>query len=338
MVNNTSNRLIAGNLEYPEIIKTTSNPINLDIQKILLSTPSQSSSQKCWSIVKLSLKILFAPITIIAYLIHALFSEIASSNGLGNEQALKNINSMKRDELLHLGGQEIRFGFNEKALLEGMVFKTNSPTANAKTILICTGSHRSYEDYAIPMVNTFLSMGHNVMTFNYEGFGKSDGKASEDGVYRSVEAAYQYLIQEKGCKDQDIIGWGYSLGSGAVTNLAINHKINIVVDRGFSTMSEVAYQCAPSGLKTLARFIFFVGAHFDNVSKLNKVKGNILVAQGKNDTTMNGELHGKLLHEAVSNNPNGIFRNVDSAHIHTADDVWFAKGEDRTFVEQFLKA
>lgn len=269
-----------------------------------------------------------------AYLIFKACSRAASSQGLGNEEA-RHVDKEMRSQLLALGGEEIQFGFNEKSVLEGMYFQSDDQNLNSKTILICTGSHLSYEKYAIPMVRTLKSMGHNVMIFNYEGFGNSEGTRSEKNVYASAEAAYQYLKQEKGCLDDNIVGWGYSLGSGAVSHLASKYKVDVVIDRGFASMSAVAYQAAPTGFKNIARIIFIVGAHFDNLNKLKKAKGKILIAQGVRDLTMVEENHGKLLHNAVANHQHAIFRNVNSAHLHT-DSVWFELGEDREVLEQFL--
>lgn len=296
----------------------------------------KSRSQKAWTIAKLSVKILFIPMTLLIYIIHRVFSKIAALNVLGNETGTKHINLKEREKLVRLGGQKFFFGFHKKLLLEGMFFPTSCSNAKTKTVLVCTGSHNSYEKSAVPMVSAFKSMGHHVMLFNYEGFGNSEGIASEKGIYRSVEAAYQYLKQEKRCRDENIVAWGYSLGSGAVTDLASKHKIDIVIDRGFSSMSEVVYQEAPRGLKTISRIISLIGAPFNNLKKLKRAKGAILIAQGIDDRMMTKERHGKLLQDAISNNRNAIFMEVNSRHHHTGK-VWFEKGEDRVRVEQFLR-
>lgn len=321
------------NNTYTEHSQPAVRPISLDVNTILLKKHSSSSTAS--NLLKLSIKILFAPITLIVYLISKIFSKIAVTRGFGHKHQIKDVDLAKRAALLNLGGQPINFGFNKKCLLEGMYFQSNSPK-NSKTILICSGSHQSYEKQTISMINAFLSMGHNVMTFNYEGFGESGGKASEKGVYRSAEAAYQYLKQEKGCTDDNIVAWGYSLGSGAVTDLALKHKINIVLDRGFASMSKVAYSAAHKGLKNLARFIFRFGAHFDNAKKLKKICGKILIAQGSNDRIMTPEHQGKALQKAISKNPQATFMSVGSGHLNTDDDVWFANGNDRNAVEHFL--
>lgn len=318
-----------------DLLSPSAKPVD-SLKEIIITTlvPADRLAEKNLSILITTIKVIFFPLTLFAFLIVRSFSSIASSNGLGTEQA-KLINDSKRAKLISMGGEEIKFGIKGQPVLEGMFFEADPKNPQAKTILLCTGSHQSYENYAPAMVEALKSMGHNIMVFNYEGFGNSEGTRSEEGVYRSVEAAYQYLKQEKKCADDSIVAWGYSLGSGAVCDLASKHAVDIVIDRGFSSMSEVAYQSAPAGLKTVAKVIFIVGAHFDNLSKLSDNEGNIFIAQGKWDATMTKSNHGVYLQHAVSNNKNAFFQEVDSGHYHN-DDVWFAKDPDRGEIEKFL--
>jgi predicted alpha/beta-fold hydrolase len=272
------------------------------------------------------------------YLIVESLSLIASSQGLGTDSQVRNTDDSKREKLRTMGGEEIKFGMAKEAVLEGMYFKADPTVDNPKpkTILLCTGSHQSYEHYAIPMVKELKAMGHNVLIFNYEGFGKSEGKRSEAGVYRSVEAAYQYLKQKKECPDDSIVAWGYSLGSGAVSDLTAKHHVDVVIDRGFSSMSEVAHEVAPTGLKTMAKIIFMVGAYFNNIDKLASTQAKVFIAQGTRDGTMIAEKHGQKLQHVLSENPNAVYQEIDMAHFHDDDYVWFSGYPERALVQDFL--
>lgn len=304
-----------------------------NIETRILSNPENTTTQKIINLLKCSVKVIFAPITLIVYLA----SRFAAYQGLGSERETRKIDEKKRAQLLAKHGETIKFGLEGQPILEGMYFHSNQEQKNAKTILLCTGSHRSYEFYALPMIAALRSMGHHVMVFNYEGFGKSEGTPSEDGVYRSIEAAYQYLKQEKHCEDKSIVAWGYSLGSGAVSDLASKHPLDMVIDRGFSSMSQVAYQTAPQFCQTIAKIIFIMGAYFNNLSKIRKAKGNILIAQGDHDFMMTKAEHGQKLHEAVAKNKKAIFLEVDSGHHHNDAEVWFSKGKEREAIDKFLR-
>lgn len=303
----------------------------------ILFRPTKTTSEKIRSGSIKAGKIIFFPIALLVHLIHKSLSNVASTHGLKGTTA-KQVDLEKRNQLLAAGGENISFGYKNDSILEGMFFHSKTKAHPQKTILICTGSHQSYEHYALPMVKALMDMGHNVMTFNYHGFGKSVGKASEKGVYESVEAAYQYLTQKRKLDDTSIVAWGYSLGSGAVAGLTQKQAMDIVIDRGFSSMSKVAEQQAPKYQKSAAKVIFRIGAHFDNISKLKKFTGRAFVAQGSDDTTMTKSDHGDLLNKALGKRAKvKVYETVDSLHQHH-DTVWFGqKGtKDYQAIQKFL--
>lgn len=304
-------------------------------KEIRLEPPKKSWLETGFFLLRLNEIIKVNPVgSALYWLVSRLFSKIVAYQGIGSNQA-SNVDQVKRAALKALGGVPVKFGFKGNPLIEGMLFEQDP---KAKTILLCTGSHRSFEEYAYPMVDNLKAMGYNVMVLNYEGFGNSEGSISEEGIYRSVEAGYQFLIQEKKIPPANVIGWGYSLGSAAVSHLAQKHHIDVVLDRGFSSMDKVAYKFAPSPLKTVAKIIFSTGSDFDNISKLKNSKGRIFVAQAKYDSTMDSQNHGDVLNASLTENKSRlIYKKVISCHMHTDQDIWFAVGEDKEAIKKFLE-
>lgn len=306
-----------------------------DIDVIRLKKePQREKMMLPWSI-QVGIGIVIAPLGLVflcRYLYDSLKKKIEEL-GIGGDDA-KAISSELRQDLLQLGGEPCKFGFDQGSVIEGMFF---SQDPNAKTILVCSGSHRSYEFYTPSLVSQFKEMGYNVMVFNYEGFGLSEGSPSEQGVYRSVEAAYEYLIQEKMVDPEQIIGWGYSLGSGAVSHLAAKHHTDVVIDRGFSSMDQVASYLAPKFLKTLAKMLFVLSARFDNISKLMQSKGRILVAQGIYDSTMVESVHGAVIKESLRDKKDTFtYLPVEAEHHHDQSPLWLENAWIKNIVRQFL--
>ena len=60
----------------------------------------------------------------------------------------------------------------------------------------------------------------NLLGYDYSGYGQSSGKPSEQNTYADIEAAYKCLIENYGAKEEDIILYGQSVGSGPTTDLA----------------------------------------------------------------------------------------------------------------------
>uniref|UniRef100_A0A6N2K5U3 Serine aminopeptidase S33 domain-containing protein n=1 Tax=Salix viminalis TaxID=40686 RepID=A0A6N2K5U3_SALVM len=60
----------------------------------------------------------------------------------------------------------------------------------------------------------------NFMGYDYSGYGQSSGKPSEQNTYADIEAAYKCLEESYGTKQEDIILYGQSVGSGPTLDLA----------------------------------------------------------------------------------------------------------------------
>lgn len=287
-------------------------------------------------------KVFFFPLT----LLHLCIERIAANAGLGSDKDARLVFEDKRKKLRELPhAEEIKFSYEGGNILEGMLFGFNEKVEdpNQKTILLCTGSHRSFEYFAIPIVKALRSMGHRVMVFNYEGFGLSEGSRSEAGVYRSVDAAYHYLLEVKKCPPESLLGWGYSLGSAAVANLATNHEIDVILDRGIDDMSIVASETVNklfsittgsmvgSILGFLTKIAFVVSVRFDNLSKMGSVQGRVLIAQ-ETENSHRGYRLKKALEDAGKSE--GIdFVHIDdvmSSHLHTDHYIWLSDEEANT--------
>ncbi|XP_022884190.1 protein ABHD17C-like isoform X2 [Olea europaea var. sylvestris] len=60
----------------------------------------------------------------------------------------------------------------------------------------------------------------NMMGYDYSGYGQSTGKPSEQNTYADIEAVYNCLQESYGLKEEDIILYGQSVGSGPTLDLA----------------------------------------------------------------------------------------------------------------------
>ena len=99
----------------------------------------------------------------------------------------------------------------------------------------------------------------NVFALEYRGYGRSEGEPSEAGIYRDADAAYAYLIHERGIPPRRIIALGQSLGTAVAAELAARHELGgIVLEAPFPSARAVArriYWFVPGlGLLMRSRF------------------------------------------------------------------------------------
>jgi uncharacterized protein len=120
----------------------------------------------------------------------------------------------------------------------------------------------------------------NVLALEYRGYGKSEGKPSERGVYRDAEAAYAYLVKTRGKDPKTIVSFGQSLGSAVAAHLAAHHEVGgVVLEAPFPSASRVArkfYWFLPG-------ISFLVRRQFDTEKRLKEINVPILIVHCKQD-------------------------------------------------------
>lgn len=138
----------------------------------------------------------------------------------------------------------------------------------------------------------FTNLGYNFLIIDYRGYGKSSGTITEKGLYADAEAAYQFLIDEKRFRPDDIIIYGRSIGTGVAVELAIRHAVKgLILEAPYTSLKTLANEKMPFLLPSL-----FLRFHFDNIGKINSVKSPVLFIHGGKDTLIPPS-HTDKLHE-----------------------------------------
>ena len=93
------------------------------------------------------------------------------------------------------------------------------PVATNRTLLFLHGnagniSHR-YE-----IIEDFVKLPVNVLIIDYRGYGKSEGRPSEQGLYTDARAAWDYLTTRRNIPASQIVIFGESLGGAVAIDLA----------------------------------------------------------------------------------------------------------------------
>ncbi|XP_060195806.1 uncharacterized protein LOC132625051 isoform X1 [Lycium barbarum] len=126
----------------------------------------------------------------------------------------------------------------------------------------------------------------NLMGYDYSGYGQSTGKPSEQNTYADIEAAYKCLEETYGVKEEDIILYGQSVGSGPTLDLA---------SRFSRLRAVVLHSPILSGVRVLhpvkKTYWFDI---FKNIDKIPLVECPVLIIHGTADDVVDFS-HGKQL-------------------------------------------
>ena len=93
-----------------------------------------------------------------------------------------------------------------------------------KTILFFHGNAGSLEN-RVHKLNHFREMDVNFLIIAWRGFSGNKGKPSEKGLYIDGQSALNWLYG-KGIKEENIIVYGESLGTGVATHLSQNKNFD----------------------------------------------------------------------------------------------------------------
>ena len=78
-------------------------------------------------------------------------------------------------------------------------------------------------------IEPFLLAGYDVWTMDYRGFGESNGPLGETALVNDGRMFYRYLRENASVKEEELIVWGRSLGSGIAASVAANNSPKLLV-------------------------------------------------------------------------------------------------------------
>jgi len=121
-----------------------------------------------------------------------------------------------------------------------------------------------------------------VMSFDYRGYGKSDGEPSEHGILEDTRAARRWLARRSNVAERDVVLMGQSLGGGVAVDLASRDGARgLILLSTFTSLPDVAahhWPLLPTGLLMHNRF--------HSISKIDEYHGPLLQVHGDKDRTV----------------------------------------------------
>jgi fermentation-respiration switch protein FrsA (DUF1100 family) len=164
-----------------------------------------------------------------------------------------------KDQLRRSGGQE--------------------PNAGAKTPAMLWFYGNGENIGAIwPIIRDFRPPHAALLVLDYPGYGASEGRTSESGIYEAGDLAYQALLQRPDIDANRIYVYGRSLGSAVATHVAATHQVaGLILESPFTSARAMAarhYKIFPRGLVRL---------RLDNLERIKQIRCPTLILHGNAD-------------------------------------------------------
>jgi len=147
-------------------------------------------------------------------------------------------------------------------------------------------------------IKPLVEAGYRAIVFDYQGYGKSEGKPNHKNVVTDAELFLNYLIKRAN-KGEKIVIWGCSLGGNLSVNIANRNqdKIYALIDEaGFSSHSDIATAMMPWFVKPFARLS--VASPYSSKRIIKKVKIPVLIIHSTEDETVPFRMGEKVFNNA----------------------------------------
>lgn len=136
-------------------------------------------------------------------------------------------------------------------------------------LLICHGNYGNIGYGQRPQYMALMrDVGLNLLAFDYRGFGASEGRPTEAGLYDDAMASYRYLTDSLRVPPERIVLFGHSLGTGVAIELATKVPAAGLIVEG-------AYTSVPDRGQELYRFMpvkLLATQRFASIEKIAHVK------------------------------------------------------------------
>ena len=173
-----------------------------------------------------------------------------------------------------------------------------------KTLLFLHGNAGSLEN-RIHKINHFKDMNINFLIIAWRGFSGNKGKPTEKGLYEDARSAVRWL-ESKGIKENDIIIYGESLGTGVACEIAQNKNFaGIILESPFTSMIDAGKDKYP-----YLPVRFLLKDKYESDKKIRNINSPILIMHGKVDNIVPFHM-GKKMYELAKKPKFSYFSEYD---------------------------
>jgi uncharacterized protein len=147
-----------------------------------------------------------------------------------------------------------------------------------------------------------------VLALDYRGFGKSDGKPSEEGLYQDARAARRWLAEKEHIAESDVILMGVSLGGAVAVDLAARDGARgLVLANTFTSLpaaAQVQWPWLPMSM--------LLSTRMDSLAKIKDYRGPLLISHAEADEVV-PLAQGQALYDAAPG-PKRLIKGAGAKH------------------------
>src|SRR5210317_369715 len=219
-----------------------------------------------------------------------------------------NENNYSGDKLI-VDVENVKIQTSDNLSLNGWFHKKD--LQNFKTLVFFHGNAGTL-DNRIYKLNHFKDIDINFLIIAWRGFSGNKGKPTEEALYIDGRSAVEWII-DQGAKEENIILYGESLGTGIATEIAQNKNFaGVILETPFTSMINAAKEFYPYIPVNL-----LIKDRYENYKKIKNINIPILIMHGEQDTIVPFKM-GKKMYQ-LANDPKYSYFTKHDDHMMVFD-------------------
>ena len=202
------------------------------------------------------------------------------------------------------GLEVLRLPLADGSVTEALFLPAILPNNARQPVLIFAHGNGEVTDFWVDALDGFRRRGMGVLLVEYPGYGRTTGRPSETSIRAAMRAAYDQIAADSRVDRNQIIGFGQSLGGGAISGLARERPLRALILQ--STFPALAFFAERYGAPA-----WLLRDRFDNLAAVREFSGPVLVIHGRFDQLIPWPQAQRLAQAAHQ----GYFRLYDCGHL-----------------------
>ena len=171
-------------------------------------------------------------LVLVVYLMQARMLYLAGIPGRSLDHTPVEIGAEYRDEFVETA---------DRVRLHGWYIRGDSDR-----VLLFFHGNAGNISHRLESIRQFRQLGLSVFIIDYRGYGQSEGRTTEQGIYRDAEAAWRHLTETNKTPAERIIVFGRSMGASAAAYLAARHRpLALIIESSFTSVPDIAKEYYP---------------------------------------------------------------------------------------------
>lgn len=186
--------------------------------------------------------------------------------------------------------EQVHFWTADGLELEGWLFEGGDLAA---TVLFMHGTECNASDMwateeRARLFGGFLrGLGCRLFVFDYRGYGGDSVRTTEEGTYVDAEGALAYLHNRREIDPARAILYGFSLGTGVATELALREPCaGLVLRAPFTSIRDLALAHAPWLRHPLSLAPWWPATRYESAAKIPYIRVPLLIMHGDADESV----------------------------------------------------